>query len=156
MIKKIALISLLSLFTLPAYAQDEQGYTGAVRKIDLPLVAETRFNKKQDLKKSFQDRDVEGWLNADGNWYIKGIVTHQRLRCATYQLGVQLGKGNPACLNVEWITDVQYGTMKKHCNSAPREHVGGGEMVELRNILKDATCVKVVTRCTGVCDRPEK
>ena len=152
MLKKLFMLISFAVF-LPAYTQDELSHPGAGKKIDLPLTAETQFNQKQDLKMSFQDRDVEGWLNADGNWYIKGIVTHSRLRCANYQLGVQLGKGKPACLNVEWITDVKYGTSKKHCNSAPRTHVGGGEMPELRNVLKDATCVRVVTRCTGTCGK---
>jgi len=156
MANKIIVIALLLTCVFPSYAKAETAYTGAVRKIDLPLVAATQFNQKQPLKKSFEARDLKGWLSADSNWYIEGTVTHQRLRCASYELGIQLGKGSPGCLNIEWLTDVQYGTRKKHCNSATLVHVGGGEMPELRNILKDATCVKIITRCTGTCDRPEK
>ena len=153
MIKKFYLLIILTLLVTPSFGQDDVVYPGVVNKMDLPLSAETQFNSKQDLKMSFQYQDVEGWFSSDSNWYIKGMVTHNRLRCATYQLGIQLGKGKPACLNVEWISDVNYGTSKKHCNSAPLTHVGGGEMPELRNILRDATCVRVVTRCTGTCGK---
>jgi len=155
MFNKLILVVLFSIFVIPVSAQDESGYPGAVRKTDLPLTGDMQFNKQQVLKKSFRDFEVEGWLSSDSNWYIKGTVTHQRLRCATYSLGVQLGKGNPACLNVEWLTNVQYGTQKKHCNSAPLIHVGGGEMPELRNLLSEATCVRIVTRCSGTCGETE-
>ncbi len=156
MANKIVVSTLLLTCIFSGYTNAETAYTGAVRKVDLPLVAETQFNPKQALKKSFEASDLKGWLSADSDWFIEGTVTHQRLRCASYELGIQLGKVSPACLNVEWLTDVQYGTRKKHCNSATLVHVGGGEMPELRNILKDATCVKVVTRCTGTCDRAEQ
>lgn len=133
-----------------------ESYPGAVKKYDIQLNQEMQFNKKQGTKKTFKSFNVEGWLSDNGEWHIKGTVTHNRLRCATYQLGVQLGKGNPACLNVEWVSDVQYGTTRQHCNSAPLEHVGGGKIPALSTILKDATCARVVVRCTGICDRAGK
>lgn len=153
--KKISLLILVSAVAFSVSAEEESGYPGAVSKIDLPLVADTQFSQKHSLKKSFQDREVEGWLSEDTNWYIKGTVEHQRLRCATYRLGVQLGKGKPACLNVQWLTNVYYGTLRKQCNSAPVVHVGGGEMPELANLLTQATCVRVVTSCSGHCGKTD-
>jgi len=151
---KHSLLSItLSLLTFSVNATD---YPGAVKIYDIKLNQETQFNAKQALKKTFKDFNTEGWLADNGEWHIKGTVTHNRLRCATYQLGVQLGKGNPACLNIEWLTDVQYGTTRQHCNSSPLVHVGGGNLPALTNILKDATCARVVVRCTGTCDKASK
>lgn len=125
--------------------------SGVTNNTKLPLVESIQTNKAQAIKKSFQGDTVEGWLQQNGDWFIKGTVTHTRLRCATYQLGVQIGKGNPSCLNVEWISEIQYGTMQQQCNSAPVQHTGGGNMPELQNLLKQATCVQVVVKCTGTC-----
>jgi hypothetical protein len=155
MLNKVSVIIFLSSVVFSVCAEQATGYPGAVSKIDLPLVAETQFNQKQSLKKTFREGDLEGWLSTDSNWYIKGTVTHTRLRCATYSLGIQLGKGNPACLNVKWLTRVSYGTSRKQCNSAPMIHAGGGDMPELANVLKEATCVRVVTRCTGACGKTD-
>lgn len=125
--------------------------SGVMNNTKLPLVQSIQINKAQAIKKSFQGDTVEGWLQQNGDWFIKGTVTHSRLRCATYQLGLQLGKGNPSCLNVEWISEIQYGTMQQQCNSAPVQHTGGGSMPELQNLLEQATCVQVVVKCTGTC-----
>jgi len=139
-----------------SFSANAEDYPGAVKIYDIKLNQETQFNAKQPLKKTFKDFNAKGWLSENGEWHIKGIVTHNRLRCATYQLGIQLGKGNPACLNIAWLTDVQYGTTRQHCNSSPLEHVGGGNITALTNILKDATCARVVVRCTGTCDKASK
>ncbi|MGD8785401.1 MAG: hypothetical protein PVG75_13235 [Thioalkalispiraceae bacterium] len=155
MLNKIVLPLIFLLLITPVCADDAPGYPGVVNKVDLPLVAETQFNQRDELKKSFRTREVEGWLSADTNWFIKGTVSHQRLRCATYNIGIQLGKGNPACLNVEWLTNVEYGTKKKQCNSVSMVHTGGGMMPELANLLTEATCVRVVTRCSGACGKTE-
>ncbi len=153
-------ILILLLNTASVYAADlsidlstNENISGVANNTILPLVADVQTNKAQAIKKSFQGNAVEGWLQQNGDWFIKGTVTHSRLRCATYQLGVQLGKGNPSCLNVEWISEIQYGTMQQQCNSAPVQHTGGGSMPELQNLLEQATCVQVVVKCTGTCDQ---
>lgn len=120
--------------------------------VDLRLTERTRYNENTPVVKVFKDFNFSGGFSSDGDWKIKGSVSHSRLRCGTYQLGVQLGQGNPACLNVKWLTDISYGTRKTHCNSATLMHDGGGELAFLKSGLESATCVKIVTRCTGVCD----
>jgi len=137
----------------PATHGDNSVANGITIKSELSLVSEVQTNNSQAQKKSFADNDTEGWLQQNGDWYIKGMVTHTRLRCATYQLGIQLGKGSPACLNVEWLTDIHYGTMERQCNSSPVQHIGGGSMPELQHLLQQATCVRVAVKCTGTCEK---
>lgn len=152
MLKKILLFTSSFILLAPVYGDDDIDDPGVVKTVDLPLTAEMRFTEEQPLRKTFQDDGVKGWLTSDSEWFINGTVSHSRLRCATYRLGVQLGKGHPGCLNTEWVTGVQYGTRQTQCNSATLIHEGGGEMPELSDILKDATCVRVVTHCEGVCN----
>ncbi len=136
---------------LPSPVSAENPNSNIVKYIDLRLIEKTRFNKNEPLKKTFDDYEYQGWFNSEGDWSIKGTVAHGRLRCGTYQLGVQLGKGVPACLNVEWISEITYGTRKEQCNNVTMAHSGGGYSALLKEKLLEATCVKVVTRCTGTC-----
>jgi len=156
-VKKQIIYSLAIFFlSTLAPAEDKQSYPGAVNRTDIRLISETQFNPKNALKKKFQDGNFSGWLSTDTNWYIKGRVPHPRLLCATYELGVQLGKGAPACLNVKWIPGVHYGTRLNQCNSSDMEHVGGGEVLAFNAELYEATCVRIITKCTGACDGAEK
>lgn len=143
--------AMLMLLSPAVYA--EQNASNIVRSIDIRLIEKTRFNKNEPIKKVFKDLEYEGWLNSEGDWNIQGKVSHNRLRCATYELGVQLGKGSPACLNVKWISGISYGTRKEQCNSVAMNHSGGGEIELLETKINDITCVKVVTKCTGTCGK---
>ena len=156
-VKKLSIYIIVLILTSSLVSADEkQSYPGAVNRTDIRLISESQFNPKDALKKTFQDGNFSGWLSTDANWYIKGRVPHTRLRCATYELGVQLGKGAPACLNVKWISGVHYGTRKSQCNSTTMEHSGGGEVPEFKTKLNDATCVRIITKCTGVCEGAEQ
>ena len=95
--------------------------------------------------------DTRGEIRTTGAWSISNTVVHTRLRCATYETGIQLGKGDPACSQVQWLTNVQYGTRQTHCNSATLVHTGGGEFSGMAGVIEAATCVRVVTRCMGTC-----
>jgi hypothetical protein len=156
MFKTIISIALFTTLMSSVAAQGEQGYPGAVKRVDLRLIDEVQYNANQPVRKTFADSEYSGWVSNDGNWFIKGNVVHTRLRCGTYQLGVQLGKGSPACLNVKWLSGVYYGTRREHCNSAVLVHQGGGEVEEIKLLVEQATCVRIVTKCTGVCEHPEK
>ena len=78
-------------------------------------------NKKLE-KLLFNFGNAEASLTPEGKWFIKGQVQHNRIRCATYQLGVRFGVGEKGCTNVNWIGDFEYGTNVKHCNSASLQH----------------------------------
>ena len=156
--QKPLFVLLFLLIASPAHSdqfdpvQNDTGIIGGVsNNTQLPLIAVMQGNNSQASQKSFQGNEVEGWFQQTGDWYIKGVVAHHRLRCATYQLGIQLGKGNPSCLNVEWLTAVNYGTMQEQCNSASVQHVGGGNLPELRKVLDQATCVQISIKCSGAC-----
>jgi len=140
-----------TLLSAPLHADDSK--SGIVKSMDFQLIEKTRYNKNEPLKKVFKDFEYEGWFNSDGEWTIKGAVAHSRLRCATYELGVQLGKGAPACLNIEWFSETSYGTRQQQCNSVTMTHSGGGQSEVIKSKIQEATCVRVVLRCTGTCGK---
>ena len=132
---------------------NEDGTAGfrIVSTLDLPLSLSSKPSTGEPVTKEFQRRDTRGWIRATGAWTISSTVVHTRLRCATYETGIQLGAGDPGCSQVEWLTNADYGTRQTHCNSATLIHAGGGELADMDGIFDAATCVRVVTRCAGTC-----
>ena len=122
-----------------------------VRQFELPLVSSAQTFSGQPSRSTFQKQGIQGWLDETAAWHISGEVDHGRLRCATYETGLQLGRGNPGCSNVEWLTDVEYATRLRHCNSAKRLHVGDGRFSGMANRLEEVSCVRVTVRCEGIC-----
>lgn len=122
-----------------------------VGTLDLPLSPTGHSGTGQPAPRAFRGRDIQGQVYESGAWTIRTAVTHTRLRCATYETGIQLGKGNPDCSVVQWLSDAQFGTREMHCNSATRIHTGGGELDAPIDTLEAANCVRVVTRCFGPC-----
>ena len=122
-----------------------------VRQVELPLESSAQAIGGQLSRKIFQRTGMQGWLDKTGAWHIRAEVHHGRLRCGIYEAGIQLGRGNPACSNVEWLTGVEYVTRLRHCNSGTRLHVGGSEFSDAAIRLEQVTCVRVVVRCEGTC-----
>jgi hypothetical protein len=120
-----------------------------VRTLDLPLTPTPGAG--QPVTKELQGRDTRGRVNESGAWSIRTAVTHTRLRCATYETGIQLGQGNADCSTVRWLSPVQFGTRQTQCNSATLIHTGGGELALPRDTFDVSNCVRVVTRCNGAC-----
>jgi len=123
--------------------------SNVVATLDLPLTLTP--GAPQPATKEFQGRDTRGWIRESGAWSITTAVTHTRLRCATYETGIQLGQGNADCSSVRWLSPVQFGTRQTHCNSAALIHTGGGELATTRDTFEASNCVRVVTRCQGSC-----
>jgi hypothetical protein len=90
-------------------------------------------------------------VQASGSWNISAEVRHDRLRCATYETGIRLGQGDASCKEIEWLTDVQYGTRMTQCNGATLIHSGGTRLSLPPSSIGTANCVGVVVRCTGAC-----
>jgi hypothetical protein len=122
-----------------------------VGTLDLPLTPAPAPGARQPVTKEFQGRDTRGRVNESGAWSIRTAVTHTRLRCATYETGIQLGRGNADCSTVRWLSPLQLGTRQTQCNSATLIHTGGGELALPKDTFDVSNCVRVVTRCNGAC-----
>ncbi len=151
---------LLPLILLASCAVDEPRETASesrpagyriVNIVDVPLNPNPRSGADNGPTKGFQLRDTRGWIRESGAWNIRTAVTHRRLRCATYETGIQLGAGTGACADVRWLTNVDFGTRQTQCNSATVVHAGGGELAAMPDVFGASTCVRVVTRCEGAC-----
>jgi hypothetical protein len=119
-----------------------------IRALQLPLQPPTLIVQGEPSKWTFRDFNVSGWVDENGFWDIRSEISHGRIPCATYEVGVQLGRGRPACSNVDWLTNVEYGSRVRHCNSATRIHSGGGRFFDT-SAVEAANCARVVVRCDG-------
>jgi hypothetical protein len=145
------LLSLAALILIAGCTTDQtasgdaaQAASRIVRQIDLPLTT-------GGDAKTFQSTAARGWIKGSGDWNLRTEVTHTRLRCATYESGIQIGRGNASCSKVEWLTEPQYRTRQTQCNGATRIHSGDGRIDLSRSATESANCVRVVVRCTGAC-----
>ena len=135
-----------------ASSANEPARERIVRQFVAPLASSTPAVPGQPSRNSFQRQGMEGWLYDTGAWHIRGEIQHGRLRCATYETGIQLGRGDRACSSPEWLTDVEYTTSLKHCNRATRLHEGGGRFTGLAaGDIEAVNCVRVQVRCEGAC-----
>jgi len=119
-----------------------------IRALELPLRPPTLIVEGEPSRWTFQDFNVSGWVDEHGLWSIRSEVSHGRIRCATYEVGIQLGQGLPACSNVKWLTNIEYVSRIPHCNSATRIHSGGGRFLDSAAV-EAANCARVVVRCEG-------
>ena len=135
----------------PASGENQPAQGRIVQQNDLRITPAEQTGPDQPARITFRQQGMSGWLDETGAWQIRREVRHNRLRCGTYETGIQLGRGSPACTGVEWLTDVGYATQLRHCNSATRLHEGGGRFSRPGNALEGVTCVRVVVRCEGTC-----
>ena len=119
-----------------------------IRTLELPLRPPTLIVEGEPSRWTFQDFNVSGWVDEQGLWSIRSEVHHARLRCATYEVGIQLGKGLLSCSNVTWLTSVEFASRVRHCNGATRIHTGGGRFMDTA-VVEAANCVRVAVRCEG-------
>ena len=128
--------------------QGAAGQPRVVRAMELPLRPPRLIVPGEPARWTFQDFNVAGWVDENGAWHIRSEVSHGRIRCAVYEVGVQLGKGLPACSNVSWLTPVEYATRERQCNSATRVHNGNGRFFDTGAVAA-ANCARVLIRCEG-------
>ena len=117
---------------------------------NLPLAPPSSLGQGQRVR-VYGSRNNGGNLTEEGFWSITKKVAHTRLLCATYETGVQFGRGDAACSNVNWLTDVDYVTRHKQCNSATMIHSGSGAVGDRKRVFDQSNCVRMVTRCRGRC-----
>ena len=99
----------------------------------------------------FDSFEFRGFLLGDGSWQVSSPVTHQRLVCATYEVGIRFGVGNPGCNDVRWLSEPMFIGSRRQCNAATVIHAGGETTPRLGDQLPGITCVERVVRCTGNC-----
>lgn len=104
-----------------------------------------------DRARTFGNQQARGQVGADGAWTLRSEVTHRGLRCAAYEAGLQVGRGDPGCTRVEWLGSPVFGSPLTQCNGATRIHSGTGNLGLGDSALGGANCVRVLTRCTGRC-----
>jgi hypothetical protein len=129
---------------------DTSSASRIVNTIDLPLGPATVKSGESDVR-MFSGIETSGAILENGNWSMSTGVSHNRLRCATYETGIQVGRGKSGCEGVQWLGNADFGSNHNHCNSAVRIHTANGKLAELGNAFGNITCVRVVTRCTGPC-----
>lgn len=150
---------LLPVLLLVSCATDDQNQTDRgriVRLIELPLASARESVAGQPSRRTFEKQGIQGWLDETGAWQIKAEIHHGRIRCGTYETGIQLGRGNPACSDAEWLTGVQFVHRQLQCNSATRLHRGSGRFSEAASRLAEVSCVRLVVRCEGACSSATK
>jgi hypothetical protein len=101
--------------------------------------------------RSFGARSVQGRIGATGNWTLSAEVPHRALRCATYETGIQVGRGQGGCTGVGWLSAPEYVTRLIQCNGATRIHSGQGTIALPAPGLESVNCVRVLVRCAGPC-----
>jgi hypothetical protein len=101
--------------------------------------------------RTFAAEGMQGWVRESGAWGIRAEVAHAGLRCATYELGGQIGRGDSSCTAVSWLGGIDFATRLTHCNGAVRIHAGEGNLRVDTKTVATANCVRVVTRCSGGC-----
>ncbi len=124
-----------------------------VKRQQTPVKKSMQWLAPGDTAKSeFDFGEAKAILRGDGEWFIEGMVKHNRVRCATYRLGIRFGVGSKGCANVEWIAEPIYASSRKQCNSAILNHSGGNIMPELSADFEKITCAQKVIKCSGVCN----
>ena len=148
----ILLVSSAVIVQMAIAADDESASDSRiVNTMDLALNPSSKIATDQGAGRTFQGTETQGSIDETGAWNLSTAVTHNRLRCATYETGIQLGKGNPACTKVEWLTEADFVSSRRHCNSAVMIHKGNGKFTGSKDVYQASTCVRVVTKCTGAC-----
>ena len=152
--KRLVVFLLLPVFFVISCAANEEKEPDQgriVRLVELPLTSAPLAVAGQPSRRAFQKQGIQGWLDEAGAWSIEAEVHHGRIRCGTYETGIQLGRGNPACSDVHWSTGVESIARQRQCNSATRLHRGSGRFSESASLLESVTCVRLVVRCAGTC-----
>ena len=122
-----------------------------VRK-DMTLERDRNWPGSQSLGDGEAGEDsVSAWINSDGDFFARGWVEHRGLRCATYKLGIRFGIGNPACSQVQWVTETRYLSSHSQCNNAPIQHRGGGNDPKIKAQFAGINCAERAVLCRGNC-----
>jgi len=120
-----------------------------IQETKLPLSAVRQGAQPAEPRWMFTTQSIQGSLDGSGAWSLRAEVDHPRLRCATYEAGIRVGRGDASCDNVEWLTAPQFGPERMQCNQATAVHAGNGRLDLPQGATAGINCVGVVVRCRG-------
>jgi hypothetical protein len=118
-----------------------------IRQVDRPLLPAAG----DATGRVFDGGFARGTLDDDGSWRLRGEITHSRLRCGRYRLGVRFGSGDASCTKVDWRTQLLTTPERRQCNAATLIHTGGGTLDLRADARRALNCARVVLRCAGAC-----
>ena len=152
------LLLIASLLAIGGCASDEAARSDAspdapriIQETRLPLQTERAGARPAERRWTFASQSIQGSLDGSGAWSLRAEVEHPRLRCATYEAGIRVGRGDASCDNVEWLTAPQFGPERRQCNQATVVHTGSGTFELPQSAVGSVNCVGVVLRCSGAC-----
>lgn len=137
-----------TLVVMPALADDWQIMSRDTAIVRPALAFTTDL---RSARVDFSAFDFRGFLLGDGSWQVSSPVTHNALRCGTYEVGVRFGTGNPGCTDVRWLSEPVFLGPRRQCNAATVIHSGGETSSQLGSQLPSITCVERIVRCVGTC-----
>ena len=150
------LLFIIGLLAIGGCATDEaarsdgsQDAPRIIQETRLPLRAERAGAQPAERRWTFVSQSIQGTLDGSGAWSLRAEIDHPRLRCATYEAGVRVGRGDASCDNVEWLTAPQFGPERLQCNQATQVHTGSGRFDLPQGTAGSINCVGVVVRCRG-------
>ena len=132
-------------------SEDSPDATRIVQETRLPLHTERADARPAERRWTFTGPSILGSLDASGAWSIRAEIEHRRLRCATYEAGIRLGRGDSSCDDVEWLTAPQFGPERLQCNQATLVHTGSGRIDLPQGAVGNINCLGVLWRCRGAC-----
>jgi len=152
------LLFIIGLLAVGGCATDEaarsdgaQDAPRIIQETKLPLSAVRQGAQPAERRWTFTTQSIQGSLDASGAWSVRAEIDHPRLRCATYEAGIRVGRGDSSCDNVEWLTTPQFGPERRQCNQATVVHSGTGRIDLPQGASGRINCVGVVVRCSGAC-----
>jgi len=134
-----------------ALSEGSQDAPRIIQETKLPLSAVRQGAQPAERRWTFTTQSIQGSLDGSGAWSLRAEIDHPRLRCATYEAGIRVGRGDSSCNNVEWLTAPQFGPERRQCNQATVVHSGTGRIDLPQGASGRINCVGVVLRCSGAC-----
>lgn len=148
----VASITLGMLSIAFAQRDDEDPAIRRANAPAVPAIAVTASGKTDRLEFDFGRNRGKGWVARKGELYVETWVQHHGLLCATYEVGVRFGHGDPGCANVQWLAPARYVTSRIQCNNAIVQHIGVDTEFQLRADFDRITCAQRMIRCvSGSC-----
>jgi hypothetical protein len=154
MLVRTVLLVALALSPLAALAQEDDGIDPRFGRRTARAVPSLSFEKGDPINRKDFDfgRNIgKAWLAERGELKIETWIEHRGLLCATYEVGIRFGRGEPACTDVDWLAPIHWLTSRRQCNSAIVQHTGVDTDEHMVAVFDQVTCAERVVRCTGNC-----